>query len=294
MLTAKTGMTPAIAPVLKGNTFQAHEGQGYYDNEGAYDLLLGHEGRNEFLGDDKADTMYGYGGDDNLVGLGGDDWLFGGDGNDWIRGFDGADRLFGGDGDDTLSPGLGPDYVDGGDGVDTLSFELEVASVTVDLSANAYSRKGDWPGRVFNVENVIGSSLDDALTGDSGENILEGGFGSDMIRGGAGNDTLKGGFDQDHLWGEEGQDTFWFEHWTQNTSNVDLIHDFNIGGDDLIVWEASYEKFTSWFASFAEIDGVTGMLIEFEVSYGTTRTEGRVLLVSDTEFIVDQDDVLII
>ena len=39
------------------------------------------------------------------------------------------------------------------------------------------------------IENVVGSGLDDVLTGNGGANVLEGGLGADTIDGGAGSDT---------------------------------------------------------------------------------------------------------
>ena len=48
-----------------------------------------------------------------------------------------------------------------------------------------------------NVQNIIGSAQDDALTGDDNVNILTGGAGDDTLDGGAGNDTLNGGAGND-------------------------------------------------------------------------------------------------
>lgn len=45
------------------------------------------------------------------------------------------------------------------------------------------------PDRLFNIENILGSSLDDRLVGSSGANVIEGGAGGDSIDGGDGADT---------------------------------------------------------------------------------------------------------
>ena len=57
------------------------------------------------------------------------------------------------------------------------------------------------------VENVIGSSLADRLTGDDGANNLNGNAGNDVLSGGAGNDTLIGGTGADTLTGGAGNDS---------------------------------------------------------------------------------------
>ena len=59
---------------------------------------------------------------------------------------------------------------------------------------------------VKNIENVIGGSGNDELTGDDRANQLTGGFGNDILDGGAGNDTLNGGAGNDTLDGGAGDD----------------------------------------------------------------------------------------
>ena len=46
---------------------------------------------------------------------------------------------------------------------------------------------------LIGIENLTGSSFNDALTGDGNANMLSGGAGNDTLDGGAGNDTLDGG-----------------------------------------------------------------------------------------------------
>ena len=57
---------------------------------------------------------------------------------------------------------------------------------------------GDGQGDTLSsIENIIGSALADALTGNGVVNILDGHAGNDALKGGAGNDTLSGGSDTD-------------------------------------------------------------------------------------------------
>ena len=44
-----------------------------------------------------------------------------------------------------------------------------------------------------NVENVVGGSGNDTMTGDTLDNFLDGGLGDDILRGGGERDTLEGG-----------------------------------------------------------------------------------------------------
>ena len=46
---------------------------------------------------------------------------------------------------------------------------------------------------LVSIEGVIGSNLDDTLTGDAGNNVLGGLDGDDLLNGGAGDDILVGG-----------------------------------------------------------------------------------------------------
>ena len=141
------------------------------------------------------------------------DTLTGDAGSNVLNGLAGNDILNGGDGDDELSGGLGNDTLNGGAGFDLANFSTAAAGVTVDLVAGTAT--GDGNDTLSSIEDVIGSSFDDTLTGtaggnfligDSGNDIINGGGGSDTLDGGAGNDTLKGGDGNDMLDGGIGDD----------------------------------------------------------------------------------------
>jgi Ca2+-binding RTX toxin-like protein len=85
-------------------------------------------------------------------------------------------------------------------GVDTLSAAGLPVGATIDLNEAGISQPGDINGEpgalsataiAYNVaiENAIGSSYDDVLTGNSGNNVLDGKLGADAMSGGGGNDT---------------------------------------------------------------------------------------------------------
>src|SRR2546423_789135 len=67
---------------------------------------------------------------------------------------------------------------------------------------------GDAAGDVYSgVENLIGGSGADRLTGDGNANVLCGGAGNDTLSGSGGNDILVGGAGADRLDGGSGVDT---------------------------------------------------------------------------------------
>ena len=142
----------------------------------------------------------------------------GGLGNDVIVGNAVADTLSGGAGNDTITGGAGNDLLIGGSGADTLnggagnntaSYAGSTVSVQVDLRlATVQVSTGDASGDILsNIQNLIGSSFNDMLTGDGNANVLNGGLGNDTLNGGLGNDTLVGSLGFDTLIGGGGVDT---------------------------------------------------------------------------------------
>lgn len=120
--------------------------------------------------------------------------------NDRLTGSQGANHLRGFWGNDRLEGLGGADRLDGGPGTDTASYALAAGrttepGVTVSLLAGR-GWYGDAAGdRLSGIENLMGSSSYDTLTGDHGANALHGGFGTegDILIGNGGDDTLTGG-----------------------------------------------------------------------------------------------------
>jgi hypothetical protein len=109
----------------------------------------------------------------------------GGAGNDVITGSSGADTLVGGLGNDTLT---------GGNGIDTVDYSYSASNWTINLAAtSAQAVSGTEIDTITTVENVIGGSGNDIITGTTASNALKGGAGADRITGGLGNDALDGG-----------------------------------------------------------------------------------------------------
>ena len=147
--------------------YGAHAQTGYNGSSYDYDLTLYNFENFTIIGGSGNDAMYAsqdsIGGNDSLVGNGGNDYLYG----------------YGGD--DTLSGGLGADYLDGGGGTDVAVYSTSKAGVSVDLLTGVGSG-GDAQGDTLTgIENLIGSTASDSLTGDSNDNVFSGQGGNDTL-----------------------------------------------------------------------------------------------------------------
>ncbi|MCW2274642.1 Ca2+-binding RTX toxin-like protein, partial [Rhodoblastus acidophilus] len=126
----------------------------------------------------------------------------GGLGDDKVYGSASADVISGEDGADTLMGGGGADALDGGAGVDTADFSDKTASVVATLNGGIYATVtvgGAAEDTIRNIENLVGGSAEDTLTGDALANTLSGGGAADLLRGGGGADTLDGGAAEDTI-----------------------------------------------------------------------------------------------
>jgi Ca2+-binding RTX toxin-like protein len=153
---------------------------------------------------------------ENLTGSRFDDNLTGSVGNNVLRGGLGNDTLTGGVGNDSLIGGLGDDmYVFGvasaaeadtvteaaNAGTDTLSFSTLTTAVTLNLGTTAiqtvHTKRTLKLNAASVVENAVGGSGHDTLTGNALANRLNGNIGNDKLQGAAGNDALLGGLGDD-------------------------------------------------------------------------------------------------
>lgn len=190
-------------------------------------------------------------GDDQLNGGSGNDVLFGGGGNDILNGGTDTDTIYGGSGNDLLNGGAGKDVVNGGEGNDTFRFlgvefgddingdsgldtlnlsgwshgldvivNLETENVT--FVGNPFGTDGEYRAR--NIENVIGTSRGDDITGDFDANRLDGGTGNDTLSGGNGADVLIGGTGNDTTNGGLGNDRHILD------SLADVVVEVALGG----------------------------------------------------------------
>ena len=100
---------------------------------------------------------------------------------------------------------------DGG-GTDTIDASGYSQAQTINLNAESFSNIGGLTSNIsiangVVVENAIGGSNSDTITGNSADNTLDGGAGMDNLSGADGNDTLFGRTGNDSLNGGLGTDT---------------------------------------------------------------------------------------
>ncbi|MBT3389708.1 MAG: calcium-binding protein [Chloroflexi bacterium] len=140
----------------------------------------------------------------------------------------------------------------GGSGSDILDYSNRTSAVTVNLTTGSAPSIG---GLVSGVEEVIGTSLADTLTGDANDNVLTGNGGADVLTGNDGDDTLKvtlsgasaltvtvnGGSGDDHLtvFGTSGVDSFVVDianrQVTRSGNQVVTYSGFDTAGDSVTV-----------------------------------------------------------
>ena len=261
------------------------------------DNLAGDSRDNDIDGGAGDDNLYGGpgGGDDTLNGGKGDDMLFGGWGSDTLHGGAGDDTLHGGkEGDtagvDTYYGGAGSDmiYANSDDTIDGWlagqeddddtadvdeSMESDMDPMAVDTvsfarlenAVGSAATRWTLETNASNIENLIGTSENDYLGGDSDEpNVIEGGDGADNLTGGA-DDTVDSTTDPD--------DTVSYRN-SDRRVNVDLSGDTDVasGGhaqgdtitgfenvigsahDDILIGDAVANKLTG----LAGDDDITG------------------------------------
>lgn len=183
------------------------------------DTLTGNSSANVISAGQGADLIYGSGGIDTIYGGSGNDriyadiaspstsdggnTIYGGEGADTIWGSLGADTIDGDDGgsygtnsDDTIfaiSSSDGSDVINGGQGYDTVDYSAINGAIKVTLNTSTAATvtiTGGDNDTIRNVENFIGGSGNDTITGDSAINYLNGGAGNDTLFGMGGADVL--------------------------------------------------------------------------------------------------------
>jgi hypothetical protein len=96
-------------------------------------------------------------------------------------------------GNDTFVSGAGNDIFLGGAGSDTLDLSMATSAVVATAGAGAVTATGIGSDTYSGVDNLIGGSAGDTLTGNGDANILAGGEGADTITGAGGSNTIFGG-----------------------------------------------------------------------------------------------------
>jgi len=178
----------------KARDLDYEKGKGEYNIVGI-ENLIGTPQNDIFRGSIVPNILKGGPGDDQLYSYGDADIIYGGEGDDLLNGGYQVDEVYGGPGNDrilvaTISEG---DHIDGGPGIDTFDLsKFTHSGYSVDLEAGVnfeLEDRGQGKFRIAKIENVIGTGLDDVITGDARDNVLTGGAGDDQIDGSGGSDT---------------------------------------------------------------------------------------------------------
>lgn len=139
---------------------------------------------------------------------------------------------------------------DGG-GTDTLDLSGFDKDQRITLHDGVFSDVGGWTGNLSIavgavIENAIGGSENDAITGNAADNILKGGKGSDTLAGETGDDRLVGG---------GGADSFVFAAGLGS----DVIRGFNLTKDHLVldaaIWGGDAKTAAEVIADYATMIG---------------------------------------
>jgi Ca2+-binding RTX toxin-like protein len=181
---------------------------------------------------------------ENILGGTAGDNITGNNGNNVMTGGAGADILSGAAGNDTFdeeAAANGGDVFNGGLGVDTVDYSARTGALTVtmdgvaadDGEADADNVKGD-------VENLLGGTAADTITGNALANDIDGGAAADTISGGAGDDVLFGAAGADTIDGDAGDDTL------DGGADADTLDcgagdDIGVGGGGVDTIDASCE-----------------------------------------------------
>ncbi len=148
--------------------------------------------------------------------------------------------------------------VDSG-GTDTVDFSGYAADQVIDLtvtkSSDAHATASSVGGLRNNmmlaagtvIENAVGGSGDDVITGNAEDNVLTGNAGDDRLLGGDGDDALEGGAGDDTLTGGAGADRFVY---ASADTGHDRITDFTDGEDRI--------DFTGLVIAFADLTVAQG------------------------------------
>jgi len=130
-------------------------------------------------------------------------------------------------------------------GIDTLDYSGFTQSQRINLNSETFSNVGAGVGNVVIargvvIENAIGGSGADTITGNGAGNRLVGNNGADTLSAGDGDDFLTGGAGMDQLTGGVGNDTFID---ARSSLSGDRITDFS-AGDKIVFTDASLSSFT--------------------------------------------------
>ena len=206
------------------------------------------------------DTLAGI---ENIIGSIGINNITDGAGSNQINGMGGNDTF-------AMTVDNARDDIFGGVGIDTINYSGFATNLSVTLNGNANATVVGSAAlnanadRISGVENFIGGSGNDTITGDNLANALNGGAGNDTIRGGLGADALTGGLGADNFMfsSSGGLLGFGINYDSGLGAARDVLADFVSGTDRL---------------DFSGIDANTSILVNGNQAFSFNATAGAAI-----------------
>lgn len=210
------------------------------------------------------DTIYANIGNDTIYADDGDDYIYSEAGNDKIYSGAGNDIIYSGSGDDLIYSGSGDDTITSGDGNNIIYSEAGKDKIYLGVGNNKvnsgddddyiYANIGDDEINSGSGNDIIyGEAGNDSILGMAGNDTIFAGDDNDIVYGGSGHDKIYGGNGDDIIYAEDGDDsiysgagldilfggigsdTFIFDLGDNNLTSIDVVKDFDIDEDVLIL-----------------------------------------------------------
>jgi Ca2+-binding RTX toxin-like protein len=204
---------------------RGYDGEAQGDTFNSIENITGSPLRDVIEGDSYANLLRGQDGDDDL---------FGGYGNDTLEGGAGYDHLYGQSGRDTLIGGTSSDvyYVD--DAGDRIVERASEGNDSVYTIVN-YALTPGAEVEYLSIQNLF-DTTPISLTGNEFANQIVGNQGDNVIAGSAGSDRL---------YGNAGRDRFLFDTPLNAATNVDIVGDFNVADDTILLENQIFDFFAA-------------------------------------------------
>ncbi len=229
-----------------------------------------------------------------LTGTAGNDLILGFGGADTLTGGTGADYLDGGAGDDTLIAGIDNvrDILNGGAGTsDTANYSSSTANLSVTLNGatlatvtgtgtatgngNGANSAVSHSDQIQNIENFIGGSGADTITGNAAANVLNGGGGNDTVAGGAGNDTINYTVTTTGLAVTSGRDFI-----DGGTTTLD-VNNRDTGSDTFVLNGSAVAETFKIMTRAAALAAMPALILNANTEIVITRQAGNAVLATD-------------
>ena len=220
---------------------------------GRLERIFGEQGNDRLRGNEYPTNGPAY-----IDGGEGDDWAYGTNADDVLLTNSGIKKIRGYGGDDLIvSASKGLATIDGGSGTDTISYATHTPAGNVNFSGvrvelDKGKSLGQTTYKLGGIENVIGSSFDDEITGVSGvKNVIEGGLGNDALIGqGRDGDRADGGLGTNHCAGFSSTSRCNGESPGDTDHRVSLL-DINEGGVLTLIGSRSADRISVGYSNGA-------------------------------------------